>query len=399
VYFVDAVQRRALLTCTSGLLVLATGCLDPTGLPPQGYRYTSVSTGAEHTCGVAPEQDVYCWGSGAHGQLGEGALRDRPTPVRVRLDEPVEVVSAGGHHTCALARDGRVWCWGDNRSGQAAAGDVDDVSEPSLVSSEPAFITVSAGGEHTCALAQDHTAHCWGRNEYGQLGTGSVADETAPAEVAGAHRFASISAGAHHTCAVSVDGVGYCWGRNDHGQLGTGSVASASAPAAVVGLPSFANISAGALHSCGVGGDGLGYCWGSHAHGELGDGGLIPLGNPGSVEPSVLATFEAGELAGLSAGRHVTCAVSRFRGSLCWGRGREGQLGLGLRVDHSWPQIIIFPDFSGVALASISAGGDTHTCGVEFGYGVYCWGEGARGQLGVGAMVALVPARVQGDRR
>jgi alpha-tubulin suppressor-like RCC1 family protein len=386
------------------------GCLDPMGAPPPGFQYTSVSTGAAHTCGLSLQQELFCWGSAEHGQLGDGTRRSAATPRRVALPEPVAAVSAGGSHTCALSTAGSLWCWGDNRRGQLGAHVGAFSAEPVLIAAAPAgeaaridatssWSAVSAGREHTCGLHEGGDVFCWGGNDHGQLGIGSLEDVEAPAAVGGALRAVTVSAGGRHTCAVANDGAAFCWGLNDHGQLGDGGARDASLPVPVAGATEFRSITAGALHSCGIGADGFGYCWGSNVHGELGNGGSMPPGYSGATEPGVLATFTAGDLLELSAGRHVTCAVAASYGSLCWGRGLEGQLGIGRRVDHYWPQITIFPDFAYVVVNTISGGGDTHTCGVAAGGALYCWGEGLSGQLGIGATIALNPARVLGERR
>ncbi len=65
-------------------------------------------------------------------------------------------VSVGGRHTCGVAKDGDVVCWGDNRQGQA--------SPPG-----GAFAVVSAGERHTCGLRPDGTALCWGFDGNGEL--------------------------------------------------------------------------------------------------------------------------------------------------------------------------------------------------------------------------------------
>lgn len=82
----------------SGQLGTATSpatCLGSPGVPcspapvtvPGGLRFLALETGLEHACGLTDGRDVYCWGRGDAGQLGQGQLAGSATPVRVLLPE------------------------------------------------------------------------------------------------------------------------------------------------------------------------------------------------------------------------------------------------------------------------------------------------------------------------
>lgn len=68
------------------------------------------------TCAVVLS-GLWCWGANDRGQLGDGTLDDRPTPVRV-ADLPDHArLACGEAHACVNVL-GSVSCWGDNRFGQ-----------------------------------------------------------------------------------------------------------------------------------------------------------------------------------------------------------------------------------------------------------------------------------------
>lgn len=57
-------------------------------LVPGGQRFTQLSMGSNHMCGVATDGNAWCWGSNAVGELGDGTTTPSAVPVRVRLFGP-----------------------------------------------------------------------------------------------------------------------------------------------------------------------------------------------------------------------------------------------------------------------------------------------------------------------
>src|SRR5262249_13910562 len=81
----------------------------------------SVSVGGEHTCALRGDGTLWCWGSNAWGQLGDGTFDDHG-PVRVEALSDVIAVEAGGVSTWAIVRGGSVFCWGSDREAQLGDG-------------------------------------------------------------------------------------------------------------------------------------------------------------------------------------------------------------------------------------------------------------------------------------
>jgi hypothetical protein len=152
-----------------------------------GHLFTAIDGGNVHTCGLTTGGDVYCWGQGAWGQLGNGARTNQPAPVRVGSGGEYTAVSIGANHSCALATSGQLYCWGGNGGAQLGGtpgetciygpGPVDNfpcTSTPIVAAGGQEFRALSAGVFHTCAIGTGGGAYCWGANFDGQIGNGAT---------------------------------------------------------------------------------------------------------------------------------------------------------------------------------------------------------------------------------
>jgi alpha-tubulin suppressor-like RCC1 family protein/WD40 repeat protein len=160
-----------------------------------GLAFASLGTGVLHTCGVTPSGQAYCWGRNTYGQLGDGTFTHRSTPALVSGGLTFASVSAesGGDHTCGITTSGQAYCWGRNDTGQLGDGTLTNRSSPVLVSGGLAFVSVSAGGGHTCGVTTVGQAYCWGRNDVGQLGDNPPRWRSDPQPVAGGLVFVAAS--------------------------------------------------------------------------------------------------------------------------------------------------------------------------------------------------------------
>jgi alpha-tubulin suppressor-like RCC1 family protein len=91
-----------------------------------------VSVASGHTCAVMGSGRVYCWGTNASGQLGDGVTADRSgAPRRVSaLGGPAVHLASADNAVCALLRTGSIECWGANFAGQLGRGDLDGQTHP-----------------------------------------------------------------------------------------------------------------------------------------------------------------------------------------------------------------------------------------------------------------------------
>jgi alpha-tubulin suppressor-like RCC1 family protein len=87
-----------------------------------------------HSCALGADGAVWCWGQSYSGQLGLGATDAGSTvPVRVQTLPLARALSVGREHTCGIALDGALHCWGLNSNGQLGDGSTQTRSSPVLV--------------------------------------------------------------------------------------------------------------------------------------------------------------------------------------------------------------------------------------------------------------------------
>ena len=81
---------------------------------------SKLAAGYRHTCSLTQGGGLRCWGQNGFGQLGNGTSSTTFTPPTdvTGLTSGVSAVSAAERHTCAVADDGRGLCWGTNAHGQ-----------------------------------------------------------------------------------------------------------------------------------------------------------------------------------------------------------------------------------------------------------------------------------------
>jgi hypothetical protein len=234
---------------------------------PTDIAFTQVAPGQAHNCALGADQNIYCWGDNTVGQLGDRnqAQLKRYSPAAVSGGFKFTSVTSGIGHSCGLATDGSAFCWGFNQFGQLGDATQTTRYSPTAVGSGLTFQKISAGDSFTCGLTLVGQPYCWGN-----LGPGNTVVST-PKAYTSTPAFTAISSGGNHSCALTTDGSAYCWGDNSVGQLGDSTTTFRANPTAVSTPVKFTSISAGYRHTCGNAQNGAVLCWGFNQAGELGD--------------------------------------------------------------------------------------------------------------------------------
>ena len=229
--------------------------------------------------GTSPPRDgsVYAWGYGGDGELGNGTTTDpQTTPVVVSLPAGVAAteVAAGQYTGYAIGSDGNLYAWGYGADGELGNGTTAEAQTTPVVVSLPAGVTATAvaAGQYTgYAIGSDGNLYAWGQGGVGQLGNGTTTEpQTTPVVVSlpAGVTATEVAAGAHTGYAIGSDGNLYAWGQGGVGQLGNGTTTEPQTTPVVVSLPAgvtATEVAAGAHTGYAIGSDGNLYAWGSAA--------------------------------------------------------------------------------------------------------------------------------------
>ncbi|MBI4499734.1 MAG: hypothetical protein HY700_01110, partial [Gemmatimonadetes bacterium] len=300
--------------------------------------FTYIGTGRTHSCGLTTGSQAYCWGANQYGQLGDGSTAPRPTPsTPVNTGQFFTQISVGDEHACGRTSANQIYCWGYGLNGQLGNGGTGNNLSPSPISSAVSFASVAAGGLMTCGLTSTGTGYCWGDNTYGGLGTGSTSASPSltPVQMSGGQTWATVTPGFDFGCGRTTANAGFCWGHNLSGQLGIGNSTTTATITAITGSLTWSSIQTSRNEgTCAVTTANIGYCWGYGFYGQIGDGGFANRTSPTPINTAVpFSVVQPGDL--------HTCAIATNNSGFCWGNNEYGQAGNGTRTVRLAPTQVI----------------------------------------------------------
>ena len=280
-------------------------------------------------------------------------------------------------------------CYREKLMGKSCVVHVPDTRRP--------YQRVAVGLNHTCALTAGGEIFCWGDNQFGQLGMGTptgcpVSGRLCSAVPIAIHclsgqscRYRALAAGGNHTCAIDTNGKVWCWGENIPATGVTPSspiVTGDPWPGELWfhGLPNgrgdFVAVDTNRSHTCALTSGGDVYCLGSNAMGEIGQ----PIGIPGALTKSDqgLLVNTGYKYKAIATGSRHSCAIQQGGLLDCWGDNTAFQL----TGNANNAQLITVT--SKVPLlfkhsVSLIAAGATSTCTENAYDDALCWGSPAVG--------------------
>lgn len=316
----------------------------------------TISLGRKHAVLVTEQGEVFCWGEANRGRLGHKVDMDTLCPKIVDSLTGVHVnyICCGEYQTCALTRSGELYTWGDNYTADLLGEDSKSSHWlPHRIFGSLDGVTISnvACGEwHTAIVSACGRLFTYGDGTFGALGHGNLQSYSHPKEVESikGSRVKTVACGPWHTAAVieimvdsrksnNAGGKLFTWGDSDRGRLGHPDQERKLMPTYVAELfdHDFVQVSCGDTLTVGLTSTGKVYTMGIAVHGQLG----VPQARDKSVAAVKGRLIDEFVVEISSGSFHI--AVLTSKGNVyTWGKGENGQLGLGDTKDRNSPSLV-----------------------------------------------------------
>jgi alpha-tubulin suppressor-like RCC1 family protein len=172
---------------------LGDGTTDPSWIPKQVMGLVNVeeaNAGDRHSCARTIAGLLYCWGDNSEGMLGDGTTLTAvgPTTIIDGLSATIGRISLGRRHSCGrlspAGGSNEIFCWGRGLEGQVGDGDSTQRNLPTAVMPRVAGAQdISSQGDHSCAWMAECSVKCWGSNLLGQIGDGTTVNAPSPVDI------------------------------------------------------------------------------------------------------------------------------------------------------------------------------------------------------------------------
>jgi len=325
-------------------------------------------------------QELWLWGCGTFGRLGNNSAITRSSPVQtVSGGNDWRSVSGGSLHSAAIKTDGSLWLWGyGGAMGNNATTATNRSSPVQTVSGGTNWRQVSSG-IHTAAIKTDGSLWLWGDGTRGQLGNNALTSRSSPVQtVSGGTNWRSVSLGSSTSSAIKTDGTLWLWGDGTNGLLGNNSTLDQSSPVQTAsGGDDWRQVSIGSTNNAAIKTDGSLWVWGAGIFGSVGDNSIIFRSSP-------VQTISAGtNWRQVSVGGLHIAAIKTDGSLWLWGRGTAGVLGNNSTINRSSPVQTVS---GGTNWRQVSTG-SYHTAAIKTDGSLWLWGCGIFSALGNDSLI------------
>jgi alpha-tubulin suppressor-like RCC1 family protein len=342
-----------------------------------GVTITALAGGEGQSLALESGGTVWAWGDNIYGDVGDGTLTQRRSPVHLSSLSNVTALAANSYGSFVVEGDGSAWAFGANTYGELGSGTVVNQVNPVQMQGVSAAVAITTCQEHTVILRNDGTTWACGFNYYSSSGNGYTPLYSSPLQVLTSSTYSAISNNGNHELLLGAGGTVWGVGDNNHGDLGDGTILERGTPVQTSGLSGITAVSAGFLHSLALRSDGTVWAWGSNQGTQLGNGGYVDEYNPVQAGAST-AGFT--DLTAIFAGYSESYAIKNGGTLWAWGDNSHGELGDGTTTERSSPEQV--SSLSGIT--AVSTGLYHYVIALKSDGTVWTWGDNSNGQLGNG---------------
>jgi alpha-tubulin suppressor-like RCC1 family protein len=392
-------------------------------------RIEQITTGDSHACAIhRDEKTVYCWGDNRLNQLGSSSSRGNTEQVALGSNnltlKGVKEVRAGPDRTCIISTRDELFCWGNGESGLLGNPKPLSVYPSRVLDSNLEALAgiahVQIGGHHSCTLDLSGRMYCFGLNTYGQMGFTRVSGQALQTEASPLKKVSAIDIKGNRVCVIyGEDQRAGCFGGKEFDNL-------ASRPEHnnfILEELKRNNVLIREINALAIGNDQICIVTGSQ------EVTCIPTGEKSRVESAVKVQDQAThkplkDIWQVKAQDQFACALSQAEGSAwCWGqssleqakdahgllsegrplkeliqlaitheqvcaiKGAERTVYCGNAIDFLKNQFEMAPlktEDGGILRGVLSlSGGSHHSCAVTDNGKLYCWGSNEYYQFGM----------------
>lgn len=207
---------------------------EPVFGPLPTTRWLDISAGNQHACGIDTTEALYCWGKNDVGQTGLGTTGTTYAPVKINVPSSTtkwKQVESFDSSNCAVTTTNQIYCWGSGAAGQIGNSGTSNRNTPTLVSSVSGVTgwqKIEIFWNNVCALSisgtpsNNNQVYCWGNTALAN-GATTASTVTRPSKVTnptGVTSWKDFAVSFQAGCGLANNDQIYCWGSNEGGKLG-----------------------------------------------------------------------------------------------------------------------------------------------------------------------------------
>ncbi|KAL4461583.1 hypothetical protein ABPG74_016207 [Tetrahymena malaccensis] len=143
----------------------------------QDYIITKVVSGAYHNIALTNENQLFSWGRNNEGQLGIDTKQAQClfSPQQIQFDKKIINVFSGSNHSFFITKQNELFSFGSGLYGQLGQGKCENSIIPNKVlyhEKDQKIIKIACGETHSLLLSEQGQVFACGENQRGQLGLG-----------------------------------------------------------------------------------------------------------------------------------------------------------------------------------------------------------------------------------